>query len=201
MRNKLYVLIFLLYNSIYCFSQEKWENKEALYTNYTFSFHWYLPKELEWKKTASFERHTVFKAISTYGAMALVNINPYNSSATPPDVWNDSEKYMKIYEYSWKKVKERTGAEIIPIKVEKSHFAGTRALKLTVKSILIDDVNNEIGYDITYYFHKDNATWSVSLKCLEDLYLSLTENDIKYIFKGFGMNAKAESHNLNESFK
>ncbi|MBQ9077390.1 MAG: hypothetical protein IJY31_06055 [Muribaculaceae bacterium] len=84
----------------------------------------------------------------------------------------------------------RTGGDTKPIKLEKCRFAGANAIKIIVKQSIKNDVIDEGSYGITYNFHKDNAMWSVSLKCSEDVYLSAGAQELKNIFSGFGLNAK-----------
>lgn len=187
---KFNVLIVLFFCCVYCFAQERWDSGNASYTNHTYSFHWNLPNQFVWKKSLANEKHTVFKALSDYGIIVFVNINSYEASTTVPDMWENFEKYKKLYEYSWRKTKERIGGNTEPIKIEKCRFAGANAIKLIARQSLKDDVIDETSYGITYNFHKDNAMWSVSLKCSEEVYKSVGEQGLKVIFRGFGMNAK-----------
>ena len=183
----LLISMFVLTSSI---AQEKWDSDNCIYTNHTYNFHWILPSDLEWEKVMPNEKHSVFKATSSYGMFVFVNVNKWNTGETAPDLWDNFDKYKQLYAYSWEKVKERTGGEITPLVVEECRFGGERAIKLIVKQELKDDVVNETSYGVTYNLHKDRCTWSVSLKCSEAIWNLLSEDDIKAIMAGFGFNAK-----------
>ena len=41
---------------------EKWDEKNYIYSNYTYGFGWNLPKDFKWKRIEGYEKHTVFRA-------------------------------------------------------------------------------------------------------------------------------------------
>lgn len=184
-------LLFLTLSSLALHSQEKWDANTCMYTNHEWHFHWNLEKDLEWEKVQSNEPHTVFKVISGYGLIAFVNINPFSTKEQFSfDLWDNFEDYKRILKLSWDAVEQRIGSKTTPLKVEKCRFAGENAVKVIVKSTLHDDVVDETFYGYTYTFHKDSATWSVSVKTSAEIWATVGENAIKSIFEGFAPNAK-----------
>lgn len=121
-----------------------------------------------------------------------MNVNKWETGVMVPDLWGNFDKYKELYSYAWKKTEERVGGSITPVVVEKCHFGGEKAVKLIVKHELKDDVRDEISYGITYNLHKDRCTWSVSFKCSDFVWNSLSINDIKIVMSGFGFNANEE---------
>lgn len=185
------ITILMVLLSIPVFAQEKWNKESCSYTNHTWNFHWNFNKELEWELSQGSEKHTVFKVDSPYGLKAYININPFASADQENwDLWVHFEDYKNVLKTSWGKVSERTGGKVIPIKIEKCRFAGENAIKVIVKTILKDDVHDEISYSYTYTFHKDGATWSVTVMTSPDVWNLAGEEGVKELFINFGPNAK-----------
>lgn len=170
-------------------SQEKWDVENCIYTNHDYNFHWILPKEFEWKKVIPNEKHSVFKAVSPYGMCVFVNANKWSDDENAPDMWDNFDKYKQLYSYVWNLTYERTGGVTTPIAIEKCRFGGEKAIKTIVKNKIEDDVRDEISYGVTYNLHKDRYTWSISFKCSELVWELLSEDDLKTIIAGFGLNA------------
>lgn len=188
---KVTTTILMLIAALTVIAQEKWDQKTCSYTNHQWHFHWNLDKELDWEYNQGNERHTVFKAISPYGLMAYVNINPNAASEQENwDFWDHFEDYKNVLKMSWDKVTERTGGKIIPIKIEKCKFFGEHAIKVIVKTEMMDDVHNETSYSTTYTFHKDGATWNATIMASPDIWNFAGEDGIKELFINFGPNAK-----------
>lgn len=191
MKTFITTLAVLFITSISVLAQEKWDGKTCSYTNHNWHFHWNLDKNLEWEHNQGNEKHTVFKAVSPYGLMAYVNINPHSTAEQKDwDFWDHFEDYKNILKISWDKVAERTGGEVIPIKIEKCRFFGEHAVKVIVKNKIKDDVRDETSYGYTYTFHKDGATWSASAMVSPEIWNLVGESGIKEIFLNFGPNAK-----------
>lgn len=172
-------------------AQEKWSDETCSYTNHQWHFHWNLDKDFKWEHNQGNEKHTVFKAVSPYGLMAYVNINPFTEVDQDKwDLWEHFEEYKNILKTSWNKVSDRTGGKIDPLKIDKCRFAGENAIKVIVKSMIKDDVHDEISYSYTYTFHKDGATWSATVMTSPDVWNLIGEEGVKELFIKFGPNAK-----------
>lgn len=167
-----------------------WDDKNAAYTNHIYAFHWFLPPLLSWHKVIGQEKHTVFRAESENGMTVFVNIKQYNEKIDSFDMWSNFDKMTELNIMAMKQAKERSGVETTLVKSEKCRFAGENAIKLIRKEQIKDDVRDDTYYGVTYQFFKDNAIWHVSFKCKENIYNFLSEDEIKGIFKGFGINAK-----------
>lgn len=188
---KIAIFTQILIFSLTVRAQGRWDDKMCSYTDHQWHFHWNLDKDLEWVMKQGNEPHTVFKAVSPYGLMAYVNVNPFASAEQDKwDLWEHFEDYKKVLKTSWDKVSERTGGNVIPIKVEKCRFAGENAVKVIVKTLIKDDVHDETSYSTTYTFHKDKATWSVTVMTSPDVWNLAGEDGIKELFVDFGPNAK-----------
>lgn len=188
---KLLCLASVLILALSAFAQESWDAETCHYTNHTWHFHWNLNRELKWEKEQADEPHTAFRVRSPYGLIAFVNIIPFASEEQEQfDFWQNFDTYKGVLEESWRRVEQRTGGTVAPIKVEKCRFFGENAIKILVKTDFHDDVVNETSYGYTYSFPKDGATWSVSVKTSPEVWELVGEEGIKELFIGLGPNAK-----------
>lgn len=185
---------------ITAFCQEKWDAKKGMYTNHTDNFHWNLPEQqaFEWKKVQSNEVHTVFKAISPFGIAVIVNVNGDGDGELPNvDMWKHFDRFVALEELTSKRVKERTGMEREMLHAEKTRFAGEKCIKYIVREMKVDDVQVSECISTRYTFIKSNAVWSVSVKCIPEIFEEIGEDGVRAIFAGFGLNATPLQDELN----
>lgn len=178
-----------------CNSQEKWDDKNDIYTNNNLYFHWDLPEEFEWTKVQPYEKHTVFKANSDFGVTAFVNLQIFNEEI-PDNLWENFETIKPMYAESIKKADKVTGTKTVITDFTKCYFVGNKAIRCTSEAKLIDDVQNMHIYSMSYQFLKWNSFWQVTVKCTKEVYDIIGEKGLKLIFAGFGLNAKPANKKL-----
>ncbi len=178
-----------------CNSQEKWDDKNDIYTNNNLYFHWDLPEEFEWTKVQPYEKHTVFKANSDFGVTAFVNLQIFNEEI-PDNLWENFETIKPMYAESIKKADKVTGTKTVITDFTKCYFVGNKAIRCTSEAKLIDDVQNMYIYSMSYQFLKWNSFWQVTVKCTKEVYDIIGEKGLKLIFAGFGLNAKPANKKL-----
>ncbi len=180
-----------------CNSQEKWDDKNDIYTNNNLYFHWNLPEELEWTKVQPYEKHTVFRADSNYGITAFVNLQIYDQEIPRSDfLWENFETIKPAYAEAIKKGDKAAGTETVITDFARCYFISNKAIRCTSEAKLTDDIQNLHIYSMSYQFLKWNSFWQVTVKCPKEVYDIIGEKGLKLIFAGFGLNAKPANKKL-----
>ena len=84
---------------------ERWDAKNYQYSNYTYGFAWYLPKDYEWERQQGMEQHTPFRAQSTPFTV-FVNAQVADN---PKDLWSVYEQYTAMIEQADVAMEKKTG--------------------------------------------------------------------------------------------
>ena len=134
------LLLIIIYVSILsvCHSNaqsmnDKWDENNKTYTNYTCGFYWNLHEDLLWTKQPLRQKDAVFGAVDIETrTVAYITATPIKASTN--DIWSYESELRRGQKDAFKEI---TGAQII--ETGKVIFAGKNALKTKVTYNLAQD--------------------------------------------------------------
>lgn len=168
---------------------ERWDAKNYQYSNYTYGFAWYLPKDYEWERQQGMEQHTPFRAQST-PFTAFVNAQVANN---PKDLWSVYEQYTAMIEQADVAMEKKTGLLAYEREFEKCTILGQHAIKTSFKEYFKDSRMKEPveTYAEEYIVVANGYIFTIAVKTPKALYDAVDCSEaIADIFKGFSFTIK-----------
>ena len=168
---------------------ERWDAKNYQYSNYTYGFAWYLPKDYEWERQQGMEQHTPFRAQSTPFTV-FVNAQVADN---PKDLWSVYEQYTAMIEQADVAMEKKTGLLAYEREFEKCTLLGQHAIKTCFKEYFKDSRMKEPveSYAEEYIVIANGYIFTIAIKTPKALYdaVDCTEA-IADVFKGFSFTIK-----------
>lgn len=168
---------------------ERWDAKNYQYSNYTYGFSWYLPKDFEWERQLGQEQHTPFRAQGTPFTV-FVNAQVANSVK---DLWDVYEQYTTLVEQADLAMENKTGVMAYERTFEKCILLGQHAVKTTFKEYFMDSRFTEPieSYAEEYMVIANGYTFIIAVKIPKAIYDALDCSEaISDVFKGFKFTIK-----------
>lgn len=163
---------------------EKWDDKNYLYSNYTYGFGWSLPKEFEWKKVEGTEKHTVFRAECS-PFIVFVNAQVTDKIV---DLWDVYNQYISLAEKLDASYEKRTGILVYEREFEKCTLLGQHAIKTTFKEYFKDSrfENPMETYAEEFIVVHNGYSLTIAVKTPKELHdFADCKDEIDKIFRGF----------------
>lgn len=160
----------------------KWSEKEGRYSNYDYGFFWSVDPEYGFKLMPTQTKHTVFRAEALDG-LVIIFVNIQDLGATV-DAWEKFETVKLLGEQSFEKNYQLTGERTTKSIFNKVVLSGQHAVKVVYWSRLEGEGFPEPlkFVSTTYKLYKEDYSWSVSIKVIEEMY---DESIIQDIIRGF----------------
>ena len=168
---------------------ERWDANTYQYSNYTYGFHWNLPKDFEWERQQGQEQHTPFRAQGTPFTV-FVNAQVANN---PKDLWSVYDQYTAMVEQADLAMEKKTGLLAYERTFEKCTLLGQHAIKTTFKEYFKDSRFKEPieSYAEEYIVVANGYTFIIAVKIPKVVYDSVDCSEaISDVFKGFKFTIK-----------
>ena len=134
----IFLFLILFVSSSHCFSniridEGEWNEKDMIYTNYTYGFYWRLDNEMSWVSQPLMQKDAIFGAVDMEtNTVAYITASPMETDCS--DIWLYESEIRKGQKEAYD---ESNGVNII--EMNKVVFAGKNALKTK----LIYNLNND----------------------------------------------------------
>ena len=172
-------------NSLY----ERWDADNYQYSNYTYGFNWYLPKDFKWERQLGQEQHTPFRA---YGEPFTVFVNAQVADNVS-DLWAVYEQYAQLLEQLDFTTEKKSGVMVYERTYEKCILLGQHAVKTTFKEYFNDSRFKEPveSYAEEYMVVYGGYHLIIAIKMPKAIYDTVDCSEIiSDIFKGFRFTIK-----------